>query len=59
MISTIILGVERLNGGRVWKEGKEGRKEEEHGRSCPCLTMMTMTMIVAAFDCSCVAAHLM
>jgi len=26
MISTIILGVERLNGGRVWKEGKERRR---------------------------------
>lgn len=32
MISTIIFGVERLNGGRIWTEGKEEREKSMGGR---------------------------
>lgn len=55
MISTIIFGVERLNGGRFGR--KEGR------RAWAVVSMLTIDDDddddIAAFDCGCVAAHSM
>jgi len=55
MISTIIFGIERLNGGRFGGKGWKG-KSMGGCAHVEKLTMM-MTMDVAAFDCNCVPAH--